>query len=123
MFKTTWNFVTSHSPSRCNAAGAVIPRQSSVLYDSDESSTHHSLKFLPMANHNPEDSAGAQLAMMVALKLLLSPYRCNEAAIAALESELERMRAMLLASPAEERKVAAFDESAESLIEVVRPKP
>lgn len=76
-----------------------------------------------MANHNPEDSAGAQLAMMVALKLLLSPYRGNEAAVAALESELERMRALLLASPAEERKVVAFDEAAESLIEVVRPKP
>ena len=76
-----------------------------------------------MANHNPEDSAGAQLAMMVAVKLLLTPHRGNDAAIVSLESELERMRALLLASPAEERKLAAFDETAESLIEVVRPKP
>lgn len=76
-----------------------------------------------MANHNPEDSAGAQLAMLAAVKLLLTPYRGNTEAIAALESELERTRALLLASPAEERKVAAFDEAAESLIEVVRPKP
>ena len=76
-----------------------------------------------MADHNPEDSAGAQLAMMVALKLLLSSYRGNESAIASLESELERMRALLLASPAEERKVSAFDEAAESLLELVRPKP
>lgn len=74
-----------------------------------------------MATHNPEDSAGAQLAMIVALKLLLSPYRGNPEAIAALESELERMRASLLASPAEERKLQAFDETAESLLQVVKP--
>lgn len=74
-----------------------------------------------MATHNPEDSAGAQLAMIVALKLLLSPYRGNPEAIAALESELERMRALLLASPAEERKLQAFDETAESLLQVVKP--
>jgi hypothetical protein len=49
-----------------------------------------------MATHNPEDSAGSQLAMIVALKLLLSQYRGNPEAIAALESELERMRALLL---------------------------
>lgn len=73
-----------------------------------------------MANHNPEDSAGAQLAMMVALKILLYEYRGNAKVIASLESELERMRALLLASPAEERKLAAFDEAAESLIEVVK---
>jgi hypothetical protein len=74
-----------------------------------------------MASHNPEDSAGAQLAMIVTLKLLLSPYRGNPEAIAALESELERMRASLLASPAEERKLQAFDETAESLLQVVKP--
>jgi hypothetical protein len=74
-----------------------------------------------MATHNQEDSAGAQLAMIVALKLLLSPYRGNPEAIAALESELERMRASLLASPADERKLQAFDETAESLLQVVKP--
>ena len=76
-----------------------------------------------MANHNPEDSAGVQVAIMVAVKLLLSQFRGNEQAAVALESELERMRALLLASPAEERKVQAFDEAAESLIEAVRPSP
>jgi uncharacterized protein (DUF1786 family) len=74
-----------------------------------------------MAEHNPEDSAGAQLAMLVALKLLLTPYRGNQQAIETLRDELERMRAMLLASPAEERKLHAFDEAAESLIQAVKP--
>lgn len=73
-----------------------------------------------MATHNPEDSAGAQLAMIVALKLLLSPYRGNPEVIAALENELERMRSLLLASPSEERKLTAFERTAESLLQVVK---
>ena len=81
------------------------------------------LKFLPMANHNPEDSAGAQLAMMAVLQLLLSQYRGNASVLVALESALEEMRALLLSSPAEERKIESFEAAAESLIEVVRPKP
>lgn len=72
-----------------------------------------------MAAHNPEDSAGAQLAIMVVVKLLLSSFRGNVAAEAALRSELETMRANLLASPAEERKVAAFDHAAETLLEAL----
>ena len=76
-----------------------------------------------MAHHNPEDSAGAQLAMLAALQLLLTPYRGNAAAIAALETELERMRSLLLASPAEDRKLRAFEEAAESLLSVIRPGP
>lgn len=78
---------------------------------------------MPVARHNPEDSAGAQLAMMAALKLLLTPYSGNEQARAALEAALETIRASLLASPSEDRKLQAFDEAAESLISVVRPKP
>lgn len=74
-----------------------------------------------MASHDPEDSAGAQLAMIVALKLLLSSHRGNPEAAVALEQELERMRALLLASPAEERKVVAFNETAEALMQVLRP--
>jgi hypothetical protein len=76
-----------------------------------------------MASHNPEDSAGAQLAMLVAVKLLLSSHRGNDAAIDALGSELERMRAMLLASPAEERKLQAFEATAESLMDAIKPNP
>ena len=74
-----------------------------------------------MADHNPEDSVGAQLAILVAVKLLLSQFQGNAAAATILESELERMRASLLASPAEERKLLAFDQAAQSLIEAVRP--
>ena len=75
-----------------------------------------------MAQHNPEDSAGAQLAMMVALKLILTNYRGNKLALDVLESELEHVRALLLASSSEDRKVKAFDETAESLLEVIKPK-
>jgi hypothetical protein len=73
-----------------------------------------------MAQHNPEDSAGAQLALVVAVKLLLSQFRGNDVAVLALESELERMRALLLGSAAEDRKVNAFNEMAESLLAVFR---
>ena len=75
-----------------------------------------------MAQHNPEDSAGAQLAMMVALKLILTNYRGNKLALDVLESELEHVRALLLASSSEDRKVKAFDETAENLLEVLRSK-
>lgn len=73
-----------------------------------------------MAAHNPEDSAGAQLAMLAALKYLLSAHRGNEAVAAGLEQTLEEMRAVLLASPAEERKITAFDSAAESLLHSLR---
>jgi len=71
--------------------------------------------------HNPEDSAGSQLAMVVALKLLMTPYRGNSQAIAEMELELEHMRALLLASPGSDRKLNAFNETAEALLAVIRP--
>lgn len=64
-------------------------------------------------------TAGAQLAMLPALKLLLTPYRGNAQAIAALESELEQMRAHLLASNASDYKIQSFEETAESLLSVL----
>lgn len=73
-----------------------------------------------MAESNPSDVAGAQLALIVAVQLLLSPHRGNAASLAALESELEAMRARLLASPAEERKIAAFEDMAETLLTTLR---
>ena len=71
--------------------------------------------------HNPEDSAGAQLAMIVALKLLMTPYRGNAQAIASLEEGLEQMRANMLASHSSEQKLEAFNETAEALMAVIRP--
>jgi hypothetical protein len=73
-----------------------------------------------MSTHNPEDSAGAQLAILVAVKLLLSSHKGNSQAIAALESEMERMRADLLASRASDRKLEAFEVAAEALLEAVK---
>lgn len=78
--------------------------------------------YLAMA-HNPEDSAGAQLAMFVALKLLLTPYRGKAEAIKALEDELERVRADILASGSTDRKLDAFNIAAEGLMDVIRPRP
>jgi len=72
-----------------------------------------------MAHHNPEDSAGAQLAMLVALKLLLSSHRGSADAKRALEEELERMRALLIGSSSADAKLLAFDETAASLLQVL----
>lgn len=71
---------------------------------------------------NIEEIAGCQLALIVAIKLLLSSFRGNPQAIAALEDGLERMKADALASRASDRKLEAFDAIAESLIEVLSPK-
>jgi hypothetical protein len=70
--------------------------------------------------HNPEDSAGAQLAIVVAVKLLLSSHRGNPAATDALSNELERIRSSLLASNSTEQKLHAFNETAEALLDVLR---
>ena len=76
-----------------------------------------------MTNHNPDDSAGAQLAMLVVLKLLLQPYRGNLEAIGALEQEFESTRAMLLGSSGTDRKIAAFDTTAESFLSILTAAP
>lgn len=70
--------------------------------------------------HNPEDSAGAQLAMIVALKLLLTGYRSNPSALAAMTDELEHVRADILASRSSDQKLNAFNETADALLDVLR---
>ena len=70
--------------------------------------------------HNPEDSAGAQLALVVAVKLLLSAYKRQPKAIDLLTNELERMRADLLGTSSTDRKLGAFNDMAEALLDVLR---
>lgn len=70
-------------------------------------------------NHHLDATAGVQLAMMAALKLLLTPYKGNQQAIAALTSELEEHRALLLSSSASDYKIEAFEAAAGSLLEVL----
>lgn len=70
--------------------------------------------------HNPEDSAGAQLALVVAVKLLLTAYRGNPSAAASLGDELERMRANLLATNSSDQKIHAFNETAEALLDTLK---
>lgn len=70
-------------------------------------------------DHHLDATAGAQLALVVAVKLLLTPYKGNSAAHAALQEELESMKADLLGSHASDYKIEAFEAMAESLLEVV----
>lgn len=76
-----------------------------------------------MAAHNPEDSAGAQLAMLVALKYLLSAHVNTPGVEEGLRGNLESMRADLLASSSEERKLQAFEVTAEALLQALKPAP
>lgn len=69
--------------------------------------------------HNPEDSAGAQLAIIAAVKLLLSAYKGNPALTTAMTEELERMRSDLLASNSSEQKLHALNETADALLDVL----
>ena len=71
------------------------------------------------ARYHLDAIAGAQLALMVAVKLLLSAHKGNSQAIAAMANELEDARSLLLGSPASEYQIAAFEAAAESLIEVL----
>lgn len=65
-------------------------------------------------------TAGAQLAMFTALAAVLAPYKGNQLAIASLSSALEGQKAGLLASSASNYKIDAFDETAESLLAMLR---
>lgn len=76
-----------------------------------------------MPLHSPEATAGAQLAMIPVLKLLLTPYRGNAQAISALTNELEEVRALLLSTDTTEATLAAFESAAESFLEVVAVAP
>lgn len=73
--------------------------------------------------HNPEDSAGAQLAIIVAVKLLLSQFKDHPGHAVILEGELERMGASILASGSTDRKLEAFQATAEALMAAIKPAP
>jgi len=66
--------------------------------------------------------AGAQLAMMPALKLLISAYRGNPAAMAALEEEIERAHGLILSSHASEKKIESFEETAKAIVAEIKSK-
>jgi len=70
--------------------------------------------------HNPEHSAEAQLALVVAVKLLLTTLRANPLASAAMADEMERMRANLLATNSTDQKLHAFDETAGALLNALK---
>jgi ATP-dependent Clp protease adapter protein ClpS len=72
--------------------------------------------------HVVEQSAGAQLAIITAVKLLLSVHYGNLAVVSALEDEMARARVKLHASRPSERKLQGFDDAAAALLDAVRPR-
>ena len=71
--------------------------------------------------HSLDDSAGAQLALMAAVKLLLAPHRGDLDAIKGLRHELDLTRELLGSVPGTERKMLAFEATSEALMAVLAP--
>lgn len=70
---------------------------------------------------NPDDSAGSQLALLAAVKLLLAPYRGDLTTIRGLRHELDNTRELLASLPGTERKLLSFEVTAEALMAVLAP--
>lgn len=70
--------------------------------------------------HHLDAVAGAQLAYTAVLASLLTPYKGNPQAIASLENDFEASRAGLLGSVSSDYKIAAFDMTAETILELLR---
>ncbi|RCW72987.1 hypothetical protein [Pseudorhodoferax soli] len=70
---------------------------------------------------NYEDSAGSQLALLAAVKLLLAPHRGDLDSIKGLRHELDNTRELLASLPGTERKLLSFEVTAESLMAVLAP--
>jgi hypothetical protein len=71
--------------------------------------------------HSLEDSAGAQLALLAAVKLLLAPHRGDLDTIIGLRHELDQTRDLLKALPGMEQKLLSFEVTAEALLGVLAP--
>lgn len=70
---------------------------------------------------NQDDSAGSQLALLAAVKLLLAPHRGDLDTIRGLRHELDITRDLLASVPGTERKLLSFEVTAESLMSVLAP--
>jgi hypothetical protein len=70
---------------------------------------------------NHEDSAGSQLALLAAVKLLLAPHRGDLDAIKGLRHELDNTRELLASLAGTERKLLSFEVTAEALMSVLAP--
>jgi len=71
--------------------------------------------------HTLDDSAGSQLALLAAVKLLLAPYRGDLDAIKGLRHELDMTRDLLASVPGTERKLLSFETTSEALMAVLAP--
>jgi hypothetical protein len=68
-----------------------------------------------------DDSAGTQLALLAAVKLLLAPHRGDLDAIRRLRQELDSTRELLASVPGMDRKLSSFEVTAEALMAVLAP--
>ncbi len=71
--------------------------------------------------HTLQDSAGAQLALLAAVKLLLAPHRGDLDTIKGLRHELDQTRDLLSGIPGTEQKLLSFEVTAEALMGVLAP--
>ena len=74
---------------------------------------------LEKTRHHLDATAGAQLAMMSAMALLLSPHKGNLATAHYLRDEKNRVHAALLGSSSTDYKIHAFEETMDSLIQAI----
>jgi hypothetical protein len=71
--------------------------------------------------HTHDDSAGSQLALLAAVKLLLTPHRGDLDSIKRLRQELDHTRELLTSVQGTERKLLSFEITAETLLSVLAP--
>ena len=72
-------------------------------------------------SHTLDDSAGSQLALLAAVKLLLTPHRGDLDAIKGLRHELDMTRDLLASVAGTERKLLSFEATSEALMAVLAP--
>jgi hypothetical protein len=66
-------------------------------------------------------AAGSQLALLAAVKLLLTPHRGDLDTIRGLRHELDNTRELLASLAGTERKLLSFEVTAEALMAVLAP--
>ena len=72
-----------------------------------------------MQDNSADHVAGTQLAFAVAINMLVAQHRGDPVFAAGLEAAFEMARSATLASLQNDRRLQAFDETAEALLRVV----
>jgi hypothetical protein len=72
-----------------------------------------------MKDNTPDHVAGTQLAFAVVINMLVAQQRGNPVFAAGLEAAFELARSTTLASLQNDRRLQAFDETAEAVLRIV----